>query len=125
MQNLRSKAIGAVFGILAFLVPAGGCPGGPAPDTMYTPSTDSESSGTDTGSTSAPTTSGTTAMTDVSTGADSTTADTPQPDFDLPPPVPCCKFCGPNSKACGDSCIANVLNCHKPAGCACEGVLPQ
>ncbi len=126
MQNLRNKVLAMFLGGVAFLVPVGGCPGGPGPDsssgTLYTPSTDGSSS--ETGS---PTTSSTT---ETSMPADTTTTGNadmgdPRPDYDLPPPVPCCKFCGPDSKACGDSCIANVLNCHKPPGCACEGVLPQ
>lgn len=33
---------------------------------------------------------------------------------------PCCKRCGTTSQACGDSCIANDLTCHKDYGCACE-----
>lgn len=32
----------------------------------------------------------------------------------------CCKYCGPNSKACGDSCISLSYTCHKPPGCACD-----
>ncbi len=32
----------------------------------------------------------------------------------------CCKVCT-KGKACGDSCIAKHLNCHKPRGCACNG----
>lgn len=31
----------------------------------------------------------------------------------------CCKYCGPNSKPCGDSCISKNKNCHKGRGCAC------
>ncbi len=33
----------------------------------------------------------------------------------------CCKVCGVNSKACGDSCISNSYSCSKPPGCACDG----
>ena len=33
--------------------------------------------------------------------------------------VYCCKECGPNSKPCGDSCIALDKECHKSGGCAC------
>lgn len=33
----------------------------------------------------------------------------------------CCKICGPNSKACGDSCISNSDTCYEGPGCACEG----
>jgi hypothetical protein len=32
----------------------------------------------------------------------------------------CCKHCGPNSKACGDSCISKNKNCKKGPGCACN-----
>ena len=31
----------------------------------------------------------------------------------------CCKICD-ESQACGDSCIANDLECSQPPGCACE-----
>lgn len=34
----------------------------------------------------------------------------------------CCKICR-KGKACGDSCIARHLTCHKPRGCACNGAL--
>jgi hypothetical protein len=33
----------------------------------------------------------------------------------------CCKVCGANSQACGDSCISNSYTCHTAPGCACEG----
>ena len=32
----------------------------------------------------------------------------------------CCKVCK-KGKACGDSCIAKSKQCHKGAGCACNG----
>ena len=32
----------------------------------------------------------------------------------------CCKICRVG-KACGDSCIAKSLTCHKKSGCACDG----
>lgn len=32
---------------------------------------------------------------------------------------PCCRVCS-KGKPCGDSCIAQHLKCHKPAGCACS-----
>jgi len=32
----------------------------------------------------------------------------------------CCRVCT-TGKACGDSCIARNLTCHKGAGCACNG----
>jgi hypothetical protein len=32
----------------------------------------------------------------------------------------CCKHCGVNSKACGDSCISLSKTCHQPPGCACD-----
>jgi hypothetical protein len=32
----------------------------------------------------------------------------------------CCKVCGANSKACGDSCISLSKTCHQPPGCACD-----
>jgi hypothetical protein len=31
----------------------------------------------------------------------------------------CCKYCGSDSKPCGDSCISLKYTCHKPTGCAC------
>lgn len=31
----------------------------------------------------------------------------------------CCKVCS-SGKACGNSCIARNLTCHKGAGCACD-----
>ena len=31
----------------------------------------------------------------------------------------CCKVCS-RGKACGDSCIARHLNCHRGRGCACD-----
>ena len=34
--------------------------------------------------------------------------------------VGCCKHCGPNSKACGDSCISLSYTCRKGPGCACD-----
>ncbi len=37
------------------------------------------------------------------------------------PPVECCRTCGANSQACGDSCISLTSTCSQPAGCACEG----
>lgn len=37
----------------------------------------------------------------------------------------CCKYCGSNSKACGDSCISPGKMCSKVGGCACEGAPPQ
>lgn len=46
-----------------------------------------------------------------------TGANTPAPT----PPGVCCKTCGPNSKACGDSCISRSYTCHQPPGCACDG----
>lgn len=36
------------------------------------------------------------------------------------PPGGCCKYCGPNSKACGDGCISLSYTCHQPPGCACD-----
>lgn len=36
----------------------------------------------------------------------------------------CCKYCGDNSQACGDSCISNDKECHTSGGCACEGDPP-
>lgn len=33
----------------------------------------------------------------------------------------CCKTCGSNSQACGDSCIGLDDECHTSGGCACEG----
>lgn len=36
----------------------------------------------------------------------------------------CCKYCGDNSKACGDTCISNDKTCHTTGGCACEGEAP-
>ena len=44
-----------------------------------------------------------------------------------PTPVPrptqrtCCKTCV-KGKACGDSCISKDKTCHKPPGCACDGI---
>jgi hypothetical protein len=35
--------------------------------------------------------------------------------------VACCRTCGDNSQACGDSCISLDLTCNQPVGCACEG----
>lgn len=32
----------------------------------------------------------------------------------------CCKVCGSNSKACGDSCISESFNCNVGVGCACD-----
>jgi hypothetical protein len=32
----------------------------------------------------------------------------------------CCKVCGPDSQACGDSCISRDKTCHKTGGCACQ-----
>lgn len=32
----------------------------------------------------------------------------------------CCKICS-KGKACGDSCISRSKQCHKGAGCACDG----
>jgi hypothetical protein len=32
----------------------------------------------------------------------------------------CCKVCR-KGKACGDSCISRDYECHKGAGCACDG----
>jgi hypothetical protein len=32
----------------------------------------------------------------------------------------CCKVCKAG-KACGDSCISAEKECHKGAGCACDG----
>lgn len=31
----------------------------------------------------------------------------------------CCRVCS-KGKACGDSCIARHLNCHRGRGCACN-----
>ena len=31
----------------------------------------------------------------------------------------CCRICRVG-KACGNSCINHQLNCHQPAGCACD-----
>jgi len=31
----------------------------------------------------------------------------------------CCKHCKAG-KACGDSCISQSAECHKPPGCACN-----
>lgn len=31
----------------------------------------------------------------------------------------CCRICT-KGKACGNSCIARHLNCHKGRGCACD-----
>ncbi|PYP18973.1 MAG: hypothetical protein DMD54_04085 [Gemmatimonadetes bacterium] len=36
-----------------------------------------------------------------------------------PPPPTCCRVCT-KGKACGNSCIARDLQCHQPAGCACN-----
>ncbi len=48
----------------------------------------------------------------------------PTASLDQPPSVDvpsfCCKYCGPTSKACGDSCISLNKNCHQPIGCACQ-----
>lgn len=44
----------------------------------------------------------------------------------IPPPKSkspaqaCCKHCGSDSQACGDSCISLSKNCHQPPGCACQ-----
>ena len=35
----------------------------------------------------------------------------------------CCKVCS-TGKACGDTCIAKNLTCHKGAGCACNSRSP-
>jgi len=35
----------------------------------------------------------------------------------------CCKLCS-TGKACGDTCIAKNLTCHKGAGCACNSRSP-
>lgn len=32
----------------------------------------------------------------------------------------CCKVCR-KGKACGDTCIARNLTCHRGKGCACNG----
>lgn len=32
----------------------------------------------------------------------------------------CCKICR-KGKACGNSCISQSKDCHKPPGCACDG----
>ena len=32
----------------------------------------------------------------------------------------CCKVCS-KGKACGNSCIARWMTCHKGRGCACDG----
>lgn len=44
----------------------------------------------------------------------------PQRVATVAPPRICCKYCGPNSKACGDSCISKDKNCKKGVGCACN-----
>ena len=47
----------------------------------------------------------------------------PEPDIDgdgNADEATCCKICI-TSKACGDSCISQSLNCSKPKGCACDG----
>ena len=36
----------------------------------------------------------------------------------------CCRICS-TGKACGDSCIARSLTCHKGFGCACDAAAPQ
>ena len=56
----------------------------------------------------------------------------PVPLYQAPAPAPpsggggggggCCKYCKAGvSKPCGDSCISLNKNCHKGAGCACQG----
>ena len=37
-----------------------------------------------------------------------------------PEPVQCCKTCGENSQACGDTCISLEFSCRTEPGCACE-----
>lgn len=37
-----------------------------------------------------------------------------------PASMGCCKICS-KGKACGDSCISRSYQCHKGAGCACDG----
>ncbi|MCB1194478.1 MAG: hypothetical protein KDK90_28860 [Leptospiraceae bacterium] len=32
----------------------------------------------------------------------------------------CCKYCGSDSQACGDSCVSNSYNCIQNIGCACS-----
>jgi len=36
------------------------------------------------------------------------------------PSKTCCKVCGSDSQACGDSCISKSKTCHKAPGCACQ-----
>jgi hypothetical protein len=36
----------------------------------------------------------------------------------------CCKVCT-TGKACGNSCIARHLTCHKGPGCACNASVPS
>lgn len=49
-----------------------------------------------------------------------------QPVPDVAPPssgssgVGCCKYCGSNSQACGNSCISLSYTCHQGPGCACD-----
>jgi hypothetical protein len=40
--------------------------------------------------------------------------------YDAPASSPCCKVCR-KGKACGNSCISRSKECHKGAGCACDG----
>lgn len=63
--------------------------------------------------------------TQQSTPTEATATPTPLPAIfpTLPPgntTAGCCKICGSNSKACGDSCISLSKTCHKGAGCACN-----
>ena len=32
----------------------------------------------------------------------------------------CCKTCGSEAMACGETCISVELTCHQPDGCACD-----
>lgn len=45
--------------------------------------------------------------------------ETSSPPAEVPQPAPCCKKCGGNTKACGDSCIPLTQKCRTWAGCAC------
>lgn len=44
------------------------------------------------------------------------TAETPS--YDPVPPAGCCRVCT-RGKPCGDTCIAQDRECHRPPGCAC------
>lgn len=40
-------------------------------------------------------------------------------DEECTPRADCCRVCK-KGKACGDSCIQEILTCHKEDGCACD-----